>query len=165
MIDDAADTQAAFREALDREAIALIPRTYVRGFDGRDWDLVRSCFTEDAQIEGALGHPPATESLRRSRELSDRCSRTVHLLGTQVIEMAGDRGFVETYVIGFNWMGSPPGAGHPENAIVGARYLDTVVRLDGRWRISFRRLARDWVVTDPDIVPEPGELLDRKTRL
>jgi hypothetical protein len=36
------------------------------------------------------------------------------------------------------------GTEHPENLVVGVRYLDTVQRRDGRWLITERQVAPDW---------------------
>jgi hypothetical protein len=36
------------------------------------------------------------------------------------------------------------GTDHPENLVVGVRYLDTVQRLEEGWRITRRQVAPDW---------------------
>ena len=50
------DTDAKVQELWDRDRIARLPRTYARGVDRRDWDLVRSCFADGRLHRGLPGH-------------------------------------------------------------------------------------------------------------
>ena len=66
---------------------------------------------------------------------------TMHFKGNQYVEFDGDRGFVETWVIGYHMEAS----GSPIDSLVLAlRYKDDVVRVDGDWKIIRREAAEQW---------------------
>ena len=56
------DTEAKVQELWDRDRIARLPRTYAKGVDTRNWDLVRACFAKDAFIEGHEPRPRSTST-------------------------------------------------------------------------------------------------------
>jgi hypothetical protein len=68
----------------------------------------------------------------------------MHFMGNQLVELDGDTARVETYAVAYHWKGEPAGSDHPENLVVGVRYLDTVQRRGDRWRIAKRQVAPDW---------------------
>jgi len=47
----------------DRTAVSEVPLRYARGVDRRDWDLVRSCFTADAFVQGSRTTAPLDQYL------------------------------------------------------------------------------------------------------
>jgi hypothetical protein len=61
----------------------------------------------------------------------------MHLMANQLIDLAGDQAHSETYAVAYH---RGPGG----ELVVGVRYLDDLVRRDGRWLISRRVVALDW---------------------
>jgi hypothetical protein len=132
------------RELWDRDRIARVPRTYSRGIDRRDWDLVRSCFTADALIEGSRATAPVDDYIAQLRPGVEYFPVTMHFMGNQLIDVDGDSGEVDTYAVAYHWKSEQAGGEHPENVVVGIRYHDTVVRHGDGWLISHRHVDPDW---------------------
>ncbi len=140
------DVETMFRQLWDRERIARLPLTYARGVDRRDWKLVRSCFTDDAQIEGSRNSAPVEDYIDSLRPGVEYFPKTMHFMGNQLVDVDGDQGSVETYAVAYHWMGVPAGADDPANVVVGVRYQDSVVRRGEGWLIAHRRVDPDWRV-------------------
>jgi len=138
------DLVAIVHELRDRDEIARLIRTYARGIDRRDWELVRSCFADDAEARGSRNTGPIEPYLAEMRPGVEFYPTTMHFMGNQLIELEGDTARVETYAVAYHWKGEPAGSEHPENLVVGVRYLDTVARRGGAWRITQRQVAPDW---------------------
>jgi hypothetical protein len=138
--------EAMVRELWDRDRIARLPRTYARGVDRRDWGLVRSCFTDDAFIEGSRATAPIDQYINHLRPGVEYFPSTMHFMGNQLVELDGDRGSVETYAVAFHWMGEPAGEQDAANLVVGVRYQDSVVRRGDGWLIARRHVDPDWRV-------------------
>ena len=130
---------AALQMLLDRAAVHDVLLRYARGVDCKDIDLVASCFTPDAAYEGALARSDIRQALPRLREAMDRYASTLHFLGNVTIEVTGDRASSETYAIAYHC----PRTGDRQY-VVAVRYLDELVRHDGRWLITRRRVCREW---------------------
>ena len=132
------------RSLWDREEIALVPRNYSRGVDRRDWKMVRSCFTDDCFVDGSRSSAPIEEYVAALQPGVEYFPVTMHYMGNQIAQVDGDRGFVESYCVAYHFKADQAGAEHPENCIVGVRYLDTMRRVGTKWKISRRRVAPDW---------------------
>ena len=136
--------EAAVRAVADRQAVTDVPLTYARGIDRRDWVLVRSCFTADAQIEGSRMTAPVDDYLGELRKGVEYYPTTMHFMGNQLATVDGDTAQVETYAVAYHWMGQPAGSPHEENLIVGVRYHDELVRTPQGWKVAVRRVSPDW---------------------
>jgi hypothetical protein len=139
-----ADSDALLRQLWDRDRIARLPRLYARGIDRRDWDLVRSCFTEDALIEGSRATASAADYIAQLQPGVEYYPTTMHFMGNQLVEVDGDTGEVETYAVAYHWKSDVAGEDHPENIIVGVRYHDSVIRSGDGWLIARRHVDPDW---------------------
>ena len=138
------DIEQMVRELWDRDRIARVPRTYARGIDRRDWELVRSCFTDDAHIEGSRATAPVDAYVAQLRPGVEYFPVTMHFMGNQLIDLDGDRGEVDTYAVAYHWKSEQAGGAHPENLVVGIRYHDIVVRHGEGWLIAHRHVDPDW---------------------
>lgn len=124
-----------------------VPVVYTRGIDRRDWDLVRSCFADDAHVAGSRTSSGLDEYLPSLRTGVEYFPATMHFVGNQIVEVDPDlrSGRVETYAVAYHWRGAEPGAAHPENLVMGVRYQDEIVEsADGEWRIRRRSVSPDW---------------------
>jgi hypothetical protein len=137
-------TEAMVQELWDRDRIALVPKTYSRGVDRRDWALVKSCFTDDAYVDGSRSSAPIAEYIKTLIPGVEYFPVTMHYMGNQLIDVNGDTGFVESYCVAYHWKAEQAGGEHPENCIVGVRYHDSMVRAGDQWLIARRRVSPDW---------------------
>jgi uncharacterized protein YidB (DUF937 family) len=133
----------AVQDLLDKQEIGELLARYLRAVDRGDVAGVRSCYLEgatedhggvfegDAQayvdsIAGVITHPR---------------TRSSHSLTNVLVELAGDRAVAESYVTTF--MAVRVG-GEPVHSFVGARMIDTLERVAGRWGIAHRTLVWEW---------------------
>jgi len=138
------DLETMVRELRDRDQIARLIRSYARGVDRRNWDLVRSCFADDAVAHGSRTTGPIGPYLDALIPGVEYFPTTMHFMGNQLVELDGDTAQVETYAVAYHWKGDVAGAEHPENLVVGVRYHDTLRRHADGWVIAARRVDGDW---------------------
>lgn len=138
------DLEAMVQELKDRDEIARLIRTYAHGVDRRDWALVRSCFSDDAEAKGSRSTGPIDPYLAELIPGVEFYPTTMHFMGNQLVELDGDTAHIETYAVAYHWKGEVAGSEHPENLVVGVRYLDTLQRRDEGWRITSRQVSPDW---------------------
>ena len=123
----------------DRLAISDVLIRYATALDGRDWELLASCFTDDATLDydtsGTYGRDAFVEHCRAGLA---RMKATQHCVTNHVISTDGDRAHSTSYVI----------AQHVrENDVtftLGGTYSDDLVRVGTGWRIASRRFVTSW---------------------
>ena len=120
------------QQLLDREAIRDLLARYPQAFDDRDWAAWEQLWTEDVEwiVDGTSIHGlPAVREFMVNCLPDDYGSK--HLCGIPVIELGedGTTAHARTDVV---WI-----AANYENTIV-ARYVDDLVKRDGRWKIARR---------------------------
>jgi 3-phenylpropionate/cinnamic acid dioxygenase small subunit len=133
----------ALQGLIDRQAIQDVLLRYCRGVDRRDFDLVRSCYHDDAyDLHGSYeGGPDGfIEHLKRNA----RWDATMHVIGNQLIELDGDLARCESYCISYHRHEA-----EAEDMVIGLRYVDRVERRQGEWRIAHRVCAMEWSRVDP----------------
>lgn len=119
------------------ELRALVQR-YARAADERDVDTLAALFHPHATIEGARGASTLDEWIEMTRR-PRTFPTSMHLLADPLIELDGDDGaLVDTYAVVFQLGDRDSGQ---SDLTLGIRYLDEVVRHEGRWVIR-RRTAR-----------------------
>jgi len=129
-------TRPADREV--REDVAELLVRYAAGIDRRDWALLRSCFTDDCQLDyGDVARwssgDEVTDWMRKTHE---PLGHTLHRITNPSVVVDGEtvtaRSYVDAVVLG------------PDNArgahVLGF-YDDVVVRTDQGWKISRRRFT------------------------
>jgi uncharacterized protein (TIGR02246 family) len=120
------------QQLVDREAIRDLLARYPQAFDDRDWDGWARLWTED--VEWIVDGTPIV-GLEAVREFMVGCLphdyASKHLCGNPVIEL-GDDGVTAHARTDVVWI-----AANYENTIV-ARYVDDLVKRDGRWLIARR---------------------------
>jgi 3-phenylpropionate/cinnamic acid dioxygenase small subunit len=127
-------TQAIDREV--RQDIADLLVRYAAGIDGRDWKLLRSCFTDDCEADyGATGRWHGGDEITAwMRATHEPLGHTLHRITNQAVACEDGtvtaRSYVDALVLG------------PDNARgvrVDGYYDDVLVRTDDGWRIARRR--------------------------
>ena len=99
---DAADIAANVRWLRDRELIRDLYARYAYGVDSLDLDLVRSVFHPDCVVVGTMEEGTLDEYLVGMEEGLRMYDATMHFRGNQYVEIDGDVGFVETWVVGYH---------------------------------------------------------------
>jgi hypothetical protein len=137
-------------ELADRARIEQVLMAYYRGVDRRDFELIRSCFFEDAVIDlrpWLLGSRDEAIEALESPESLNGYARTMHFCGNTIIELEGDVAHTEVYAMaqheakqGHEWAGA---------FVTGwLRYFDRFERRDGEWRSAGRGFACEWFRRD-----------------
>ena len=126
-------------EISDRIQIDDLLTRYTVAIDTKDWDLLDTCFTPDAQVDyttsgGVKGpYPEVREWLAKALAAF---SMTQHFISNTVVTIEGDTAKSRTYVI------NPMGVTRPDGSLhiftVGAYYNDKLVHTDDGWRIAER---------------------------
>jgi hypothetical protein len=127
------------QEISDRIEIQDLLVRYTVAIDRKDWKLLDTCFTPDAQVDytSTGGSKGAYPEVRRWLEKALAPFKvTVHYISNSTVELAGDRARARTYVI--NPMGFPKPDGSLHLFTVGGYYNDELVRTPEGWRIARR---------------------------
>lgn len=118
----------------DIEQITNVLVRYATGIDSRDWNLFRTCFTEDAQLDyGPLGRWNSREAVTRFMEVS-HSGPSQHRLSNFAITIEGNRARARTYVDAIVF--GPGGWGGAQTI---GYYDDELVYSAEGWQIVRRR--------------------------
>ena len=124
----------------DRLDIADLMVRYATGIDTKDWELFRSCFTDDVVCDyGDIGQWNGVEEITAFMiEAHKAMPHTNHMMSNVVAKVTGDTATVRTYVHVVLVAG-----GDPPTVIDGVgSYDDGLVRTEGGWRIARRRFTQ-----------------------
>lgn len=137
-------------ELLDRQAINDVCMRWTRAVDRRDRDMLLAAFHPDAiDDHGAfVGSRDEFCDWVFGQPGSER-RFSHHLAGNQTVDLQGDVAHAETYVIGSIVR---DGA----FVMLGGRYIDKLVKEDGKWSIIRRVLVTDWGLPTTAGVPVDG---------
>lgn len=143
--------QGPVRALLDRQEIADLIHRRARAADRRDVELARTCYHPDATEDHAgyvgradafLGHAPTGNP--------DHPIKTMwHGIHSSLVELDGDTAHAETY---FSCVVVMDVDGELRDGMTAGRYLDRLVRHEGRWVILARTLVFDWSRVDEPTV-------------
>jgi 3-phenylpropionate/cinnamic acid dioxygenase small subunit len=127
--------------ATDREAkqdIAEVLVRYTTGIDRRDWDLFRTCFTEDCRADyGGIGSWRGVDGITGYMVTAHAgMGHTLHRLSNIAVTVAGDVAEARSYV---DAVVMAPDGSSGINAM--GFYDDDLVRTGGGWRIAERHFT------------------------
>lgn len=131
----------------DELEIASVLTRYARAVDGKDWDLLRSLFTDDAHLDySSVGGPAGTREevcswLERSLTLMPM---TQHFVTNIESEIDGDTATVRAMF--YNPMLLP---GASETSACGGYYHHVMVRTASGWRSTQLREENLWFDNPP----------------
>ena len=115
---------------------------YCRGIDRCDADLVRSAYHPDSYDDHGHWKGNGWDFAEFiAADIRTRTSRTTHAVANVLIELAGDRAWVESYVFAYLW-GAEPDTDVLD--VFAGRYVDRFERRDGAWLIADRQVVHDW---------------------
>ena len=130
-----------------RQDVADVLVRYASGIDGRDWELFRTCFTDDCEADyDAIGAwRGADESTEWLRRVHDPCCHTLHRITNQAVTIRGDgvsaRSYVDALIMFADNQSGTRAAGF---------YDDELVAADGGWKIARRRFTSVLLQLVPD---------------
>lgn len=146
----------ALQWLIDREALRQLMVDYFCGVDAHDFERVGACFTPDVRANyGQLyqGREALIEFIRGVRFFDT----TLHCMGGQLFELAGDEARMLTGAMVTHHGRKPDGErfGYHNS---GGRYVDALVREDGRWFVRERGGPPAWpaVATPPPETDDPA---------
>jgi len=157
---------ADLQHVADRLAIAEVLARYCRGIDRCDRDELTQVFTDDARIDYGDGAKPLGETVAGLMAGLGAMRLTHHNIGNVICEIAGERARAETYCVALHILpgNAPDEASGDIEMVVGGRYLDTLVKRDGAWKIAERLYVMDWNRQGPATMIEAGGLYDTLAR-
>jgi hypothetical protein len=163
--DELEELRSEVRRLRDHEEIRQLLYRYARGVDRADVDIIRSVYAtggtdRHGQFDGP-GEEFAQVVVDRAKTWAWDAVGNHHITNIYV-EVRGDEARAETYFLGFH----PHNHNGPvEMAVMSGRYIDHLVREEGRWGIRRRQVITDWSRNHFDgppwqfVTPEHGKFL------
>lgn len=139
---DPSDDQAQGARALqDERDITYLLLRYAEAVDFRDWERLRSCFDDGAELEYETSgvHDSPDAFVANCRRLTGMIRSTQHFVSNVVVRVDGDTASSRCYV----WAQHTPIEGGPA-FFLGGVYDDRHLRSASGWRIRSRRLSLRW---------------------
>lgn len=155
------DSQSAAIELLlDHQQITQVIHRYCRAADRLDVELFRTTFWEDGGFDGGPAEGPALEIIPHLFEnlMPEMWEASQHSISNILIELEGDRAFVESYLTAFH-LSHPThasrsallgeknalAAGFKDDDVIefifGGRYIDLFEKRSSEWRILKRKIV------------------------
>ena len=134
-------------EALaEHHALCSLCKSYALGMDLRDFELVASAFSADAQVQGQNGLEPFRENMSGTFAFASSFKATQHLIGQQYVEVNGDEATVWSYGVAHHKVATGE---ERDEIIAGVQYRDKCRRFDQGWLIVERAVHNLWVDIQP----------------
>jgi len=148
-------------EIADRLAIAEVLARYCRAIDRCDASLLAEVFTPDARIDYGDGAKSPADTIPGLMAGLGAMRLTQHNISNTVLRITGAAARCETNCVALHLI---PVADGEIELVVGGRYLDTLVKTEGAWRIAERLYVMDWNRTAPSTMQTAGGLFDTLQR-
>ena len=135
------------QQMLDHFEITRVLSEYCHGCDRMDAALMSTVYARDSWDDHGVNKCPGPEFTHRTMLNMQPTDSVSHLQGQSLININGDEAGSETY-----FLAVVAARGDDGRAVIkqlGGRYVDTLVREDGHWRIKKRICVRDWSITLP----------------
>jgi SnoaL-like protein len=131
---------ANMQEISDHIEIVQVTQRYAKALDEKRFDLLRTVFTEDAQLVYLIGKQliefPMREADKTFKAFLTKCYWTSHLVSDPVIELQGDRAHASSRVTATHLQIRVDGSRNTR--IISGAYEDELVRSAEGWRIRKR---------------------------
>ena len=145
---DTSPSSDAHQLLVDRAAITDVTIRYCWALDTKDWAVLDSVFTEDADgdlLEDVVGRVAIKKRVETALSHMDE---TQHLISNHQIVVQGDTATCRCYLQAQHVRKAAHGG---PNFIIAGRYEDELKRTPEGWRISFRRLVVMWTDGNPAV--------------
>ncbi len=127
-------------EVADKLAIQEVIAAHCWGLDRLDSTQIKACYWDDATVDYGAFKGAAHEFAEIIiPALSGQYQLTQHSLSNSLVQLRGDSARVESHVTARHLQL----AGEEELAYFG-RYLDSLEKRDGQWRMTHRQVVMDW---------------------
>jgi hypothetical protein len=143
-----------------KDEIRELALLYCRGVDRKDYELIRSLYTDDATDSHGDKHYATMDSfIDRLKVVLPAQRNTGHYVCNHLINVDGEAAEGEVYAVATFRVAD--GAGWVEH-MLGVRYCDRYRKDAGRWRFAKRVVAIDWEKTAPaegphEVAAEPAK--------
>jgi len=132
----------ALATLIAKDEIRELAMLYSRGVDRKDFDLLRTLYTEDGtDSHGPYFNGPASDYVEWLAAGLPNMRYSGHHICNHLISVDGDEGNGEVYCIAFHIL--PDGNGGFVEDLMLVRYVDRYRKQDGRWRFAARTVAFD----------------------
>ena len=140
---DAGTVDDPIRHLADRAAIVDLCVRYARALDSRDWQLLRTCFVPEVEVEYEGMEPIAGYDALEGvcRDVLGPLTASQHLLGNFSVDVDGDHAGCQCYL---HAQHVREGVSGGDKYIVAGTYTDRLRRMPDGWRITHRRLDVVW---------------------
>ena len=139
------------QEISDRMEINEILVAYATAIDSKQYEQLRSVFSEDAAIDfTAVGGPSGNLDTIMSylEEALKVFPHTQHMLGNSAVQVDGDKATSKTMC--HNPMMLRNDEGNDETFFIGLWYIDDLVKTSLGWRIQTREIELCYVYDQPN---------------
>jgi hypothetical protein len=127
-------------EVANRLAIADVLNLHSRGIDRLDREAIQCAYWQDAEVDyGSYKGSAHVFADLVVGALGETYELTRHCLCNTLIEFRGNTALSETSVTAGHLL-----KGAEEEMLFYGRYLDTLEKRDGRWKIFYRQVVMDW---------------------
>lgn len=156
----------------DRAAIENLMARYLFAMDWNDYDTYAECFTEDGELDYAMGVTRGREAIRaEAKRFKDNVAtmfvdwqgkpaKLRHIVTQTVIRVEGDRAF--TTAQWFEMANDGP-EGAPKLGTFG-HYQDELARVDGEWKFARRKIWNEFLPGRESDKTNPVRLMDEKAQ-
>ncbi len=146
---ETATEPTALRRLLDRAEICDVQLRYATGTDSRDWDLFRTCFTDEVEIDfsDGFGQPVvrvgADDWVAGTAPRMESFTATQHMITNLVVTFDDDdHATCVAYVRASHHR--PNSTGDSDQTVYG-HYTNRFERTPGGWRIARLKLTAQWM--------------------
>lgn len=143
------DDDTRLRRLLDRADISEVQLRYATGTDSRDWELFRSCFTDEVEVDFSegFGQPvvrvAADDWVRGTAPRMESFQATQHMITNQVITFDDeDHATCVAYVRAGHHLPNSTGDSHQT---VHGYYTNRFERTADGWKIASVKLTALWM--------------------
>lgn len=145
------------QELWDHHEIRQLLATYCHGCDRTDTAEMASVYCAESWDDHGPNKCDGREFARVILEEARRTTRVIsHHLGQSLIRVNGEHAAAETYFVATLIADTDAGERMTQ---LGGRYVDTLLREGGHWRVKERLCIRDWSSTgliDPGYLANAG---------
>lgn len=137
------------QEMLDHYEITKVLKEYCRGCDRGDFVQMAEVYAEGSWDDHGINKCPGPEYARRAMLRLDDTHMCSHFLGQSLVKAQGDKAGAETYFIANVRVADEQSPDQEVLNQIGGRYVDTLVRVNGQWKIKNRLVIKEWSISWP----------------
>lgn len=145
----------------DYNAIVRRRYEYAQGIDTRDWELLRSIFTDEIEMDFSSysGQPGAVmladDWVNGVKVLFTGLDSTQHVMTNPIVDVEGNRGRLRMYMKAEHFLANDSGS---DDFALGGYYEDRLINTGGDWKIEAVVLTVLWNRGNRDIMALAREI-------